>query len=405
MDLNVIIVNDSASITGGAEKVAIFSAIGLANRGIHVVFFSAVFPIDKSLLEAGVKVICLNQRDILNEPNRLNAVKQGWWNVKARKEFDKLLQNYSPLNTVIHFHSWTKALSSSLFSVTAKYHFSVIITSHEYFTVCPNGGMFDYQKMHICELKPMSLQCALCNCDVRNYPQKVWRFIRQIIQNYEIRRNRLYMIFISQLTHDILLPYLYPILERSYIVNNPIDINLKEPVPIVNNDTYLFMARLSQEKGVELFCQAMTDLNLKGCVLGDGYLLQSLRRKYPSVYFAGWVTGEDKEKLIRKGKALIFPSLWYEGAPLTIMEMKSYGIPCIVPDKCAASEQIIDGETGFIFKTGNLFSLEQAILKYENSNLMDMHNKLLESFSAKDYSLVHHIDNLIKVYNDIIHQQ
>lgn len=400
--MNIVIVNDSASITGGAEKVAIFSAIGLANRGVHVTFFSAISPIDRSLQEAGVDVICLNQKDILNEPNRLKAVKQGWWNIKAEKEFDKLLQNYSPRDTIIHFHSWTKALSSSLFSVTAKYHFSVVITSHEYFTVCPNGGFFNYKKAYICELKPMSLHCALCNCDVRNYPQKVWRIIRQIIQNKAIRKNKLYAIFISQLTRDVLFPYLHSTLKNSYVLNNPIDLNLKDPVSIKSNDRYLFIARLSQEKGVELFCQAMMDLGLKGCVLGDGYLLQTLKAKYPMVHFTGWVTGEEKENLIRKGKALVFPSLWYEGAPLTILEMKSYGIPCIVPDKCAASEQVIDGETGFIFRTGDLSSLKDCIMKYERSDINRIQKNILLSFKKDDYSLDTHVTNLLRIYVNIL---
>ena len=210
------------------------------------------------------------------------------------------------------------------------------------------------------------------------------------------------MIFISKLTHNVLYPHLKTVLRKSYMLRNPIELNTKEPVSITDNDTYLFIGRLSTEKGAELFCQAMTDLDLKGCVLGDGYLLPALKGRYPNVCFVGWVAGKEKEELIRKGKALVFPSLWYEGAPLTIMEMKSYGMPCIVPDRCAAAEEIRDSETGFIFKTGDLKSLEDCIMKYERTDSSRLQKNMLASFHAEDYSKKHHLNGLLDIYNDVL---
>ena len=40
-----------------------------------------------------MKVFCLNQYDILNNSNLLEAIIQGLWNQKAYKEFDKLLSS------------------------------------------------------------------------------------------------------------------------------------------------------------------------------------------------------------------------------------------------------------------------------------------------------------------------
>ena len=65
-----------------------------------------------------------------------------------------------------------------------------------------------------------------------------------------------------------------------------------------------------------------------------------------------------KQAYFKKAKALVFTSLCYETFGLSVAEARSYGIPCIVPDSCAASEQVIDGETGYLFKTGNLDSLK-----------------------------------------------
>lgn len=61
------------------------------------------------------------------------------------------------------------------------------------------------------------------------------------------------IIYISKLNKDISYPYLSTHTNRWYFVQNPIELNLQDPVNIVYNKKYLFIARLSSEKGIELF--------------------------------------------------------------------------------------------------------------------------------------------------------
>lgn len=400
---NIIVVNDFGFINGGAGKVAITSAKLLAKQGYNVTFLTAVPPIDKELLETGVQVICLEQKDILSNPDRLRAMYQGIWNAKAAKILEGILAQHDTKETIVHFHCWMKALSCSLWKVMANNQFKVAVTLHDYFLFCPNGGLFDYQELKICQKKPSSVSCLFCNCDSRNYLQKIWRFIRQMVQTYWLLKNRnISFISISELNEKVSKPCLNHISRKWYRLQNPIEINNHSFVNILNNNIYLFVARLSAEKGVELFCQAITELKLKGCVLGNGYLKDSLQKKYPNIYFAGWVIGEQKETIIRRGKALVFPSLWYEGAPLTVVEMKSYGLPCIVPDKCAASEEIIDGKTGFVFESGSLSSLKKALVRCENCEIGYLQKNISESFDSNKYSEDTHLQSLVNIYTDIL---
>lgn len=400
---NIIFVCDSASVRGGVENVAFTEAKGLACQHFNVYLFASMEPIDKTLLEAGVHIVCLNQQDFLSNPNRLAAVGQGIYNHKAYKQLRQLLANFDPAETIVHIHGWTKALSSSVFLATAFYGLKVVVTIHEYFTVCPNGGFYNYQGKKICDLKPLSCKCICCNCDSRSYPIKMFRVIRSFVQKRHLFKNKkLFFIYISKITHDAVIPHIKKHIKRAFYLRNPVCIKEKSPVDIVNNDTYLFIARLSPEKGARLFCQAMTELGLKGCVLGDGYLKKELEQKYPNITFTGWVEGEAKDKLIRKGKCLVFPSLWYEGSPLTVLEMMSYGIPCIVPDRCAASDEVEDGKTGFIFKSGDLSSLKEAIMKYEKADIARMQHHILETFDAEECSPQKHVTNLLRIYEDII---
>ena len=130
--------------------------------------------------------------------------------------------------------------------------------------------------------------------------------------------------------------------------------------------------------------------------------MDEYKTKYPSIEFAGWVCGAQKESYIRKGKCLVFPSLWYEGAPLTTVEMKSYGFPCIVPDECAASEDVEDGKTGYIFKIGSLESLKQALCKFEKTDMQVMQQNVINSFNPHIFTSEYHVNNLIKIYEKVL---
>ena len=206
---NVIIVCDCAHILGGIENVAFSSAKELVKQNINVYLFTSQGPVDQSLIDSGIHVICLNQYDMLSNPNRLLAVFQGLYNRTAYIRFENFLMDFSSHDTIVHFHSWTKALSSSLFYVTAKRHFKIVITLHDYFTVCPNGGFYNYQKKHICSYRPMSLSCIMCNCDARSYYQKIFRIIRQLFQCRALFCNKeINIISISNQTEKVIIPFI-----------------------------------------------------------------------------------------------------------------------------------------------------------------------------------------------------
>ena len=237
----------------------------------------------------------------------------------------------------------------------------------------------------------MSVPCMVSNCDARSYPQKLWRVIRMIVQNKALWSNKkLSFISISKLTDKVCIPLIKQH-AKVYKLMDPVDIKIQIPNNISHNEYYVCMSRLSPEKGTELFCKAITNLGLKGIVMGDGYLKDELQKKYSNIIFTGWVTGSEKEKYFRKAKCFVFTSLWYETFGLAVAEAKSYGIPCIVPDECAASEQVEDAKTGYIFKTGNIESLKSTLQKYENSDIRQMQKMLKDSFDIERLSMKNHV--------------
>ena len=398
---NIIIVNDFAKADGGAAMVAVDTALSLADK-YCVYFLTSVLPIDQRFGKSKVKVVCMNKPDILGDKSRLRATIKGLYDRDVEKRLESLLDSLDASGTIVHVHTWTKALTSAVFRVTAKKNFHLVLTLHDFFGFCPNGGFFNFKKKQICERRSMSLGCVATNCDARSYPQKVWRMLRFLIQSKNLWANeKLTLLYISEFCRKVSEAYV-PKGVRMLYLPDPVDLSENEKAPIENNTQYLFLGRISPEKGAGLFCQAISELGLRGLVVGDGYMRNDLEKKYPNIEFAGWALGERKKQLMLRAKALVFPSFLGETFGLSVAEAKSYGIPCIVPDRCAAAEQVEDGKTGFIFNTGNLDSLKEAILKYEQADIAKMQQTLIDTFDAKSLSMETHVKNLLEIYNQIL---
>ena len=370
---NVVIINDFNYIQGGASKVAIDTAKILKEQGIRVFFFAAVNKENEKI--TGVKYISTNQQEALKEKNKIKGAINGIYNLKAKKDLKKLLNTLNKENTIIHVHGWTKALSSSVFDIAFKMKFEVVLTLHDYFTACPNGGYFNYKKNEICQFKPLSWKCIKCNCDSRNYGFKFYRVIRQFVQNKIVKLNDKLenVITISEFSEKILKTTLGKN-TRITRIYNPIDIeeNLEKVDPS-KNEYYLYVGRVSKEKGVDLFCQAISELDYKGIVVGDGDERQKLETQFPNIEFTGWKNKDEVKKYMKGAKALIFPSRWYEGAPLTPLEAMQYGVPCICSNISAAVDYSIDDS--LIFEL-NKDELKKKIVYYEKN--IDKYSK--ESF-------------------------
>lgn len=403
--MNVVVVNDYAAINGGAAKIAVDSAIGLAKQGLHVVYFAATGPVEPMLVNNGIEVICLDQFDILNDPKRLRAIMRGTWNMLAAKRMEDLLRRYSPDDTIIHVHGWTKALSSSPVRTAVKSGYKVVFTLHDYFTACPNGGFFDYPAKKICTRNALSVSCVMRNCDVRSYPQKIWRVARQYVQKYvsKIPSGISGFIAVSNFSLEILRDYL-PLTSTISLIPNPIETSWAEPVDVASNQDFVYVGRLSKEKGADLFAEAMKQIGLKGVVVGDGPMAAILKGQYPDISYTGWLSPNDVRKILRKARALVFPSLLYETQGLSVMEAISLGIPVIVSDTAAAREAVNDGVTGLLFKGGDIADLEEKIRRLcDNGELAaKIGGAAYDSFWKAPYTIQQHINDVQRFYAQIL---
>ena len=396
---NIIFVYDQAYFSGGAANIVIGEAIELAKRRYNVSFFSAIGPVDERLVQNGVSVVCLNERHIAKTKN-LMALLKGIWNCNAYIKLKEFLNYYNADNTVVHVHGWTKALSAAVFKACHEKGFRTFITLHEYFSVCQNGGLFDYKKNKICDKTPGTVKCYLCNCDKRNYFNKIYRNIRRVVQDNTLKKLKPNVIYITEFSRKKIcnLPF---IPAKEYFLHNFVNVRKHERVKAEDNKDFLFIGRVSDEKGIELFCEAVNRTNVSGIVIGDGPLKEKYELLFENIKFVGWKNQDELRTYIINARALIIASKWYETMGLTVIEMQQYGVPCLIPRECAASEYVLHGASGELFQIGNLESLIQAINKFKK---FDYVKKLSETFYSdlnfEKYSIINHVDSLLKIYED-----
>lgn len=405
--LNIIIVNDFAHITGGADYVALTSAIELSKKGHNVVLFSSVNPQMKELNDSGVKVVSTEQYDILEDPKRVRSITQGLWNFKAAKCMKLLLNSLNPANTVIHVHSWTKALSSSFMRVIISKKFKVVVTLHDYFTACPNGGFYNYNTNEICLLKPLSKECMRSNCDSRSYSHKIWRVLRQEIQvNLGlIPKEIINFIYVTEFSKSILEPHL-PMNSEYYFLSNPANIQKNEKVLVENNNKYITIGRISREKGMNIFAKAAKKINCEAVFVGDGEMTNEILKIYPDASITGWVNKDIVIENLRFARAVVLPSLLYETLGMSVLEAAALGIPSIVSDTSAASELIVDGVTGLLFKRNNFDDLAEKIMMLQNKEIAKkMGEAAYEKFWSEKNDVNSYINILEKIYVEILNSK
>lgn len=404
--MNIIFVYDFSFINGGAARIAISEALALSKMGHNVTFFSGVGPADVRLQESGVNVICLDQDELKNHldtlQNKIAGAIQGIWNKKALKEFKITLSQHNPSDTIVYFHGWSLALSLSLLSETAIQKFHIAIMCHDYDLLCPNRTFFNNKKGTPCNYSPMSMKCFCSNCDKRSYIQKVYRFVRQVIVYHYLKGNNISLVYYSKNAEKVFQDY-FPYRYRGYFVPILVDLAPFLMIEPHKNNRYLFIGRLSPEKGVEMFCDAVTQSGVEADVIGTGEKIDELRHKYPNINFLGWLTTDEMAIYIRKARCLIVTSLWKETGPLNVLETQlSYKLPCIMPAECGVSDIVKSHHTGFLYEMGDLKSLCRCIELSKVDGEIELMSENCSKIEYEKYTEERHCIELDKILCDII---
>ena len=403
---SIIVINDHGSVAGGDSKIAIDSAAGLARRGYDVTYFCSVPPIEERLRVAGVRVVCMDQPASAKNASPAQGALQNLWNVGAQRKLSQLLAEADPRKTIVHVHGWTKALSPSCLWAIRQSNLATVIVGHDYFLACPNGGLFNYQTKQPCSLRPMSLSCLISNCDKHSYGMKLFRVVRQILQDQAIGRPKAPWHFaaVSDFCLDKMGMHLPAWITRS-VIPNPIDLEKFPPSNPGESDRFVGVGRLSPEKGFVDFATAARRTCVAATIIGRGESREEIAAANPALELPGWLSHTDMLNRLRKARALVFPSLWPETLGLSPIEAAAQGIPSVISSNVGAREWILDGVNGLHFEAGNVDALSACLTRLKDDDLVNRLGECAyERYWTDAPTLDKHIDRLETLYDNLLGQ-
>lgn len=114
-------------------------------------------------------------------------------------------------------------------------------------------------------------------------------------------------------------------------------------------DHFLFLGRLSPEKGLQTLVSAWRNTPAKLLVVGDGPEASGLRAAAgPNVEFAGPVPQTQVAEILRGARALFLPSIWYEAQPRVILEAYAAGVPVVASRIGGLPDLVVEGGSGLL---------------------------------------------------------
>ena len=189
--------------------------------------------------------------------------------------------------------------------------------------------------------------------------------------------------------------------DKEFDVKNIFILNNTIPYPEITGPkqgeimNFLFLGRIGKRKGIfdllEAVYRIKSQIQNKAMfyVGGDGDaegLLQIIQQYglKDIVKFVGWISGQEKIKLLNKSNVYVLPS-FNEGLPISILEAMSYHMPIISTAVGGIPEVVIEGENGFLIEPGNVNDIAKALLhcvynKENNSKMGSVSSVIVQNF-------------------------
>jgi len=285
------------------------------------------------------------------------------WSEKSYQEIRKVIQDFDP--DIMHVHNYWLALTPSIFAAAKECGVKTVLTLHNYRLICPgNQFMRNNEPCTLC-LDGKGWRCMVYRCfpdrsmlkcllsTILYYKTSARSFLSPWVDAY---------ISLTAFGHSRFIAAGLPA-KKVFVKPN----FMPDPLgcPTFSGDEGnggFYAGRVSAEKGIETVIDAWAGLEYPLRVAGDGPLLGEMKRKATcSVRWLGWQSRDETLIFLKKSTFFIFPSILYEGFPLSLLEAMALGKPIIASDLGPRREMIEDGVSGLLFEAGNPKDLRAKI--------------------------------------------
>jgi glycosyltransferase involved in cell wall biosynthesis len=335
----------------------------------------------------------------------LNGLKF-FYNPSSAKMISKKIEAFRP--DVIHVHNFVPLVSPSVFYVANQHRIPVIVTLHNFRLICPSATLFHNNAIYEKSLNSWFPMHAILKGVYRNSVIETAILACTIAFHHLVgtwRKKVDFYIALTSFAKDKFISAKVP-LPADKILIKPNSVQDCGMGTSRRRDHFLFVGRLVEEKGLRTLLQATWRSPFRLIIIGDGPMQQEViehTKKNPHVIYLG---PQNKATVISHMKAcaaLIFPSLWYEGLPLTLIEAFSAGTPVIASKLGAMEELIQDGFNGKLFEAGNERELVRCIedIQHEKVDVNTMSERARATY-LRYFTPERNYNLLLTIYNRAI---
>lgn len=361
---------------------------------------------EKKMLEDNGHEVILYSRNN-SELNKFSQFQKLWipfttiFSIRTYKEVKKIIKEKKI--DIVHVHNTLSLISPAVYYAAFSSKVQVVQTIHNFRLLCP-GATF-YRDGAICEdCVSKGLKCALkSKCYRGRLVQTLACVITLNIHRLLGTYKKLNYICLTEFNKQKLLELNRGVKKRIdenrvFIKPNFADID-REVIPFKKRKKqFVFVGRLDKLKGIDLLLKAwkgIKDSELIICGTGpeEEWCKTFIEEnKLFNVHMIGFVTNAQVMDIIAVSKALILPTLWYEGFPMTIVESFACGTPVIGSDIGNVGDLIEHGITGLKLKFDSVESLKETIRDFPD----------MVSSCKNQYDLNYFVDinyqQLLKIY-------
>jgi glycosyltransferase involved in cell wall biosynthesis len=330
---------------------------------------------ERAALEQAGHEVHQHIEDNPESPVRAAAALAGslWNPLSARRVIDAI---DAARPDVAHVHNTWFASSPSVLSALRRRQIPVVMTVHNYRLICVNAlflrdgapcekcldhGPWSAVR-HRCYRGSRATSAVAAAGIAVHRGLGTWsRFVDRFIVLSEFARGRLVR---AGLPSHRLVP-------GANFVEDP---GPRSTAPSKSRDV-LFVGRLSPEKGAHVLLDAWRTAACRGLrldVIGDGPDRAQLEENAPpGVAFLGRRPAAEVMDRLLRARALVIPSVWYEGQPVTALEGLAAGTPLVLSGIGGLPEVLGGGEGGWITPANRSDALARILEQLADDHAVD----------------------------------
>jgi len=338
--------------------------------------------------------------------SKIELVANTIWSKKYYREISSHLK--ANKYDIVHVQNFFPLLSPSIFKAAKDNNVKVVMSVRNYRLICPNALMFIQDSV-----------CQRCVGKIIPYPSVLYKcykgsfsatFVTAAMLSYHNLLRTWHkqidgFIAISDFVKSQLLLGGFDenkIFVKHNFVGNPPKFN------VFAKKQYVYLGRLSVEKGIDVLLQAFQTEALKQhdlVIIGEGPLapnVLSAASQNINIKYFGKLSPAEAYKIVGLSRALIFSSKWLEPFGRTIVESFASGTPVIGAAVGGVSELIVDGVNGYLFNPNIFTDLVDKIIKIDNApNYAELRTNAYHSYT-KYFTEDVNYERVMEIYNDVL---